>query len=253
MNKGKYLEVMKKAAAYYASCGAAYFRSRGLSEKTIKQFGLGYSDGGLMQHIRREDAVSAGLAYREGEDIFLYRAIIPIRDESGNVVAFGGRSTGSWLPKYKNSPTTEFYKKSEILFGEDSADYSSGTMILCEGYMDCLTLRDKGIGNSVAVLGTALTEEHVAFLRGRGIGRLILLFDTDEPGRCAVERSLRSTEDFEVVIPSIAPYKDPDEALQKETPECFLKMISTGDDRDHFLAKRSASGLLDVLIKRSFS
>lgn len=243
---------MKKAEEYYVSRGAEYFRSRGLSGKTIRRFGLGYSDGGLLSVIDKKDAVEAGLAHKGSDtDIFSYRAIIPIRDEEGNVVAFGGRVTGNWLPKYKNSPTTEFYKKSQILFGEDSADYSTGTMILCEGYMDCLTLRDKGIENSAAVLGTALTEEHVRFLKDRGINKLILLFDTDEPGRCAVERSLAITDGFQTVIPSLKPYKDPDEALQKKNPGWFLEKISVGDDKDHFLAKRSASALLDVLIRRS--
>jgi len=257
MEEKRYLEIYKAAEAYYIACGAEYFlKKRKLKPETVKEFGLGYSRGDLFENIRqlgitKDELVEASL-YRniqDAKDIFHDRAIIPIRNEAGDTVAFGGRIIGNYNPKYLNSPTTKYYKKSELFFGEWNVEWED-EMIICEGYMDLITMREHGIKNSMAVLGTALTEDQIDKLRLHGVKKIYLLFDTDDPGRLAVERSIALAAGFEIAVPTLLPCKDPDEFFQKYSKKDFERRLEDGEDVDHFMAKRGVRNLITVLMHK---
>ena len=174
------LELNRDAARYFhrnlmseaGRPGRAYLIGRGLTKSTITRFGIGYAGegwDGLTTAMRqmgytREELVAAHLANESQKggiyDVFRNRAIFPIIDLRGNVIAFGGRNLGEQGPKYLNSSDTLVFKKSRNLFALNFAKNSDRSeLILCEGYMDVVSMHQAGFTNAVATLGTALTEE----------------------------------------------------------------------------------------------
>ena len=211
----------------------AYVEKRGLSEETLQQFEIGYAPDGwditlntfLERGYTRDEMVRSGLLVVKDEggvyDRFRDRLIIPIRDGRGNMAGFGARGlTSEAVPKYLNSPQSDLFDKSSLLFGLDRARRSireKETAVIVEGYMDVIQAHQAGFTNVVAQMGTALTEPQLRLL-ARYANRLILALDPDSAGQMATERS-REVFERDVESTTSEMLKDSDsslEAMEKE-------------------------------------
>ena len=183
--------------------GRDYFSRRHISRETISAFRLGYAVNkwdGLVNYLRSKNisldrGAKAGLIVPKKDggyyDRFRGRIIFPIIDLNHNVIGFGGRILDDSLPKYINTPETPLYHKGDSLYGLDSAFKDireRGLAIIVEGYMDMLVLRQHGISNVVATLGTALTNNQIRRLKGY-TKEVVVLFDPDDAGRQAALKS----------------------------------------------------------------
>lgn len=182
-----------------------YFIDRGLSKSDITHFGLGAAPDDwheltnylVSQGFKKDDLVRADLiklSEKNGKknyyDNFRNRAIFPVIDLRGNVIAFGGRVLDDSKPKYINTGDTPVYKKGRELFALNFAkNGNNGKLILCEGYMDVIALHKYGFKNAIAGLGTALTPEQVTLI-SRYAEEVFLCYDADEPGQKAVKAAL---------------------------------------------------------------
>lgn len=202
---------------------------RGLSAATVKRFGLGYAPDSftaMVQHLKKlgyteQEMLESGLVKRSQKgglyDVFRNRVMVPIFDVRGNVIAFGGRNMGDEKPKYINSPETILYKKSRTIFGLNIAKRSKESRwILCEGYMDVISLHQAGFDTAVAACGTALTPEQVKLL-GEYAQEVVLCYDSDEAGQKATERAIHLFENSPVKLSvlKLPGAKDPDEFLKR--------------------------------------
>jgi DNA primase len=230
-----------------------YLKKRGLDGETVRLFQIGYAAAGwdgLISYLRRmgrsEKLLAlAGLAI-EGErgmyDRFRDRIIFPIRDHRERCVGFGGRIVSTGEPKYMNSPETPIYHKGEVLYGLDITREEirkAGWAVVVEGYLDLIALFQAGIRNVVASLGTALTKDHLSRL-GRYTKDVVLLFDPDEAGIRAAERTLPLFGDTPMyaraaIIPN---GDDPDDFVRKNGPAAFHEIISTAADIFDFALDR---------------
>jgi DNA primase len=181
-----------------------YLRGRGLTEETIRRFGLGWSGdgrGALMAELARQDVspeqvTAAGLLSEPREDrpsreMFFNRVMFPIRDRRGRTISFGGRILGDGQPKYLNGPETDLFSKRRTLFGLDfarKAAQAGAPVVAVEGYMDVIALHQAGFAGAVAPLGTALTEEQLEEL-WRLSPAPVLCFDGDAAGARAAARA----------------------------------------------------------------
>jgi DNA primase len=226
-----------------------YLEQRGITTDSVKRFQIGLAadawDGLLKSPAGKkftpQQLAAAGLAKRRDRgdgfyDTFRNRLMFPIRDESGRVIAFGGRAMpGSPDPaKYLNSPETPLFSKSRCVFGLDLARQKiveTRTAVVVEGYTDVVVAHQFGVTNVVSVLGTAMTGQHVSILR-RFADRIVLLFDADTAGDAAVDKAvgLFLTQPVEIAIASMPPEVDPDEFLLKEGPEQFQRLLSAASD-----------------------
>lgn len=209
--------------------GLDYFHKRGLSDETIRDFGLGYAGkfrDDLLSSLKKSGYSEAELLrcgiFGTGEygiyDKFSGRAIFPIKDVEGTVIGFGGRYLGDskLVAKYLNSPETAVFQKGENLYALDRAKSSPDDFfLLCEGYMDVIALHQAGFRNAVASLGTALTE-HQAERMSRYKHKAVLTYDSDDAGVKAATRAIPILEaaGFEVRVLGMSPYKDPDEFIK---------------------------------------
>ncbi len=230
--------------------GMAYFKARNLSASTITRFGLGYAPDSwddMLKHLQskgftREQIETAGLALRGQKggyyDRFRNRVIFPIIDTTGNVIAFGGRILeGGSGAKYLNSPDTPVFKKSQVLFALNFAKNApTDRLLLCEGYMDVISLHQAGFPFAVAPLGTAVTPEH-ARLVARYAKEVILALDADEAGQTAMNKAIRYFEEtgIKVRILSIKEAKDPDEYIQKFGADRFRRLLDGSGSQISFL------------------
>lgn len=218
-----------------------YLTSRGIQENVISTHGIGYAPNrwdGLVDALKKEKsdlslAEKAGLIIRKAGgghyDRFRNRIIFPVHDLSGRVVGFGGRALGGEEPKYLNSPESPLYSKGKVLFGLHLARehmMKENSAVIVEGYFDALALHAHGIKNSVATMGTALTSDHGALLK-RFAKTVILVFDPDEGGKRAAERSLSVFLDreMEARIILLPEGQDPDTFLERNGREEFLVRI----------------------------
>lgn len=243
--KKRLLEIHKSAAIYYykelytpgGKQALSYLKGRGLSDANIQAFGLGFSGRGSNalykmlkgQHYTDAELKASGLftvneSKNEIREKFWNRIMFPIMDVNRKVIGFGGRVMGDAKPKYMNSPETALYDKSANLYGLYAAKMArKNHLLLCEGYMDVISLHVHGFTNAVATLGTALTSKQASLLH-RYTGEVMLLYDSDEAGIKAALRAipiLRGAGISPKVV-SLAPYKDPDELLNAEG-EAFLE------------------------------
>ena len=204
-----------------------YLRKRGLTDKTIRHFGLGYAPNSfkLIDYLRskgfgEEELIQSNVAYvsRNGHLVsrFFDRVMFPILDLRGNVIAFGGRIMGDGKPKYLNTADTPVFSKSRQLFALNFAKNIQGReLILAEGYMDVISLHQAGFENAVATLGTSLTEQQAGLIH-RYADEVIICYDSDDAGRTATERAitiLRKTG-LKVRVLTIPHAKDPDEFMK---------------------------------------
>ena len=239
--------------------GLDYLRRRMLTDATIRHFGLGYAPDSwtaLCDHLRSKgfkenEIVSANLGVKRHSsngiiDRFRGRVMFPIIDLRGNVIAFGGRIMTDAKPKYLNSSDTPVFKKSENLFSLNNAKNTGDrTLLLCEGYMDVISVNQAGFQNAVASLGTALTSEQAVLMK-RYADEIIICYDADEAGQKATARAipiLRSAG-LTVRVLSIPNGKDPDEFIKSkgaDGPAAFRAIIeASGNDVDYRLQKLRA-------------
>ena len=245
--KTRMLELNREAARFFHSVlispqgkrGLDYFRERGLSDKTIRKFGLGYSPDSwdsLKNHLRQkgfteQEMLSAAVVRKNDRggsfDQFRNRVMFPIIDLRGGVIGFGGRILGDQKPKYLNSSDTAVFKKSRGLFAMNIAKATTQPrLILCEGYMDAIAIHQAGFDNAVATLGTALTPEQ-ARLISQYVPEVVLSYDSDEAGRKATDRAsqLLSQVGLRVRVLNIPNAKDPDEFIKKFGAAKFQQLV----------------------------
>ncbi|MDD3172386.1 MAG: DNA primase [Herbinix sp.] len=246
--KGRLFEVNKQAAKYFyyqlisprGQVAYEYLVNRGLTEDTIKQFGLGYSNkysDDLYKYLKGlgyEDGFLklSGLVtideQRGGFDKFWNRVMFPIMDINHRVIAFGGRVMGEGEPKYLNSPETMLFDKSRNLYGLNFARSSrKSQFLICEGYMDVIALHQAGFTNAVAALGTAFTMFHANLLK-RYTNEVLLTFDSDGAGIQAALRAIPILKEagLSIKVINMKPYKDPDEFIKALGAEEFQKRIN---------------------------
>lgn len=222
--------------------GLEYLQERRLSPDIAEKFGLGFApdnwntiEDHLFKKAFSQDQVkSTGLIKRSDQqnryyDLFRNRVIFPIHDQRGEVIGFGGRVLDGSLPKYLNTPETELFSKRKNLYGLYQARQAMRNLnqaLVVEGYMDCLKLHQVGIENTVATLGTALTQEQARLLR-RFVEEVVLLFDGDDAGQREALRAVEilHAEGLKVWVVSLPGGKDPDDYLDLYGKEEFLQYI----------------------------
>lgn len=245
------LEANRDAARYFhetlfkpeGAPALEYIKNRGIAPQTVRHFGLGCAPNdwhALLDHMRKkgysqQELFAANLvrrSERDGKvhyyDNFKNRLIVPIIDLHSKVIGFGGRVLDDSKPKYVNTSDTLVYKKSQGVFGLNFAKANNGgTLILAEGYMDVIALHQAGFTNSVACLGTALTQEQARLL-SRYADEIILCYDSDEAGQKAAKRaiSIFSQTGVKVRIARLSGGKDPDEIIKNHGPERFRDLLS---------------------------
>lgn len=233
--------------------GLTYFKERGFTEKTIKEFGLGYAFEGFHNFlnfaIEKQHSLDllmkAGLVKEKNTnhfDFFRERVMFPIHNTSGKVVAFAGRTlkTDKKLPKYVNSPESDVYSKSRILYGMYLAKgeiRKHDQCFLVEGYTDVISLHQAGVENVVASSGTSLTEGQVKLIK-RYTQNITLLFDGDAAGLNAAMRGvdLILPQDVNVKIVALPENHDPDSFMKEKGYQGFLDFIQE-NSKDFILFK----------------
>ena len=250
--KNAVLEVNREAAKYYyyllrtpeGAPGMEYLKKRGLTAETMQRFGLGYAgrySDGLYRYLKKK-GISDELLKKSGlmqvnekqgmYDKFWNRVMFPIMDINGKVVGFGGRVMGDGKPKYLNSPETVIFDKSRNLYGLNFARSSRKKQLLvCEGYMDVISLHQAGFTNAVASLGTAITSQHASLLK-RYTDEAVLTYDSDEAGIRAALRAVPLLKEAGVTarVLHMAPYKDPDEFIKALGAEAFQERIDQAEN-----------------------
>ena len=248
----KFREIHTEAARFYfanllrtKNPGYEYLRKRGLSDKIIKKFGLGYSPNSwnsLMNYLLskgydKTDLVKCGLITHKTEsnkyfDRFRNRVMFPIFNYNGKVIGFGGRVLDDSLPKYLNSPETLVFNKRMNLYGLNISKkgIKDDTLILVEGYMDLISLYQNNIENVVATLGTALTIEQAKLIR-RFAKNVIISYDSDQAGQNATLRAIDILlkADIKVKILNLKDCKDPDDFIKKYGFDGYKKAIEESD------------------------
>ncbi len=245
--KAVLLEINKAAAQYFyvqlknpqGQNALTYLKERGLSDDTIKAFGLGYSNkysDDLYRYLKskgyKDELISqAGLVSVDEKhgvyDKFWNRVMFPIMDVNSRVIGFGGRVMGDGKPKYLNSPETMIFDKSRNLYGLNRARTSRKSyFLICEGYMDVISLHQAGFTNAVASLGTALTAGHASLIK-RYVNEVYLTYDSDDAGTRAALRAVPILKEAGITsrIIRMEPYKDPDEFIKNLGREAFKERI----------------------------
>ena len=237
----------------------AYLEDRGLDNKAIDRFGIGYapSDGDALLRVLKQKypeklLVESGLISRGEQggrlfDRFRRRITFPIANDSGKIVAFGARALGDDQPKYLNSPETPIYSKSNVLYHMDRAKEAlrrSDFAVLVEGYMDAIAVARAGISNVVASCGTSLAEPQIKLL-SRFTKRVIINYDPDNAGQLAAERSvaLLLEQDFEVRVLALPPVgdkkADPDLFIRERGVEEYTKLLKDSPPYVDYLIARA--------------
>lgn len=215
-----------------------YIKKRKLDNRTLKNFLIGYSGNfnELYVHLKSkgftdEEILTSGLVNKNDNgkfiDRFRRRLMFPIQDTRNRVIAFGGRVLDDSKPKYINSSENIVYSKGKYLFGLNVAKKEHlKKIIIVEGYMDAISLHQRGITNAVASLGTALTESQGRLLR-KSSEQVIIGYDADGAGQAATVRGLEILQNLgcDIRILQIEGAKDPDEFVTKYGPERFLKYV----------------------------
>lgn len=234
------LEINRAAARFYfdtlfkpeGKAGLGYFKNRKLTPTTVRRFGLGYAPDSwdsLLKHLldkgyALDDIKAAGLAIQSKTggkhfDRFRSRCMFPIIDHRGNVIGFGGRTMDTNNPaKYLNSSENLVFKKGQNLFALNIAKNTKETcLILCEGYMDVISLHQAGFDNAVASLGTALTPDQARLIR-RYTENVVVCYDSDAAGKKATQRALEilPPAGLNVRVMTVTGGKDPDDMMKEE-------------------------------------
>ena len=216
-----------------------YLVDRGLSLKTITNFGLGYAPDGwynMVNYLRSKgyndtQIKQSGLVSNSDKgsfDRFRDRVMFPIIDHKINVIGFGGRTMGNDPAKYLNTSENVAFKKGSNLYALNFAKSTkTGYFILCEGYMDVISLHQAGFTSAVATLGTAITSEQARLMK-RMTENVIVCYDSDEAGRNATRKaiSILKSVDLNVRVITVTGGKDPDEFIKTQGAQKFANLIS---------------------------
>ena len=256
-------DVCQSAASFYqreflaSSTAQAYALKRGLSMEIIETYGIGYAPnpssrkalaGAFADYTDSTFLIEAGLVAQSPEqdmvryDRFRGRLMFPIKNVRGKCIGFGGRVLGDEKPKYLNSPETTIFTKHKVLYGlheARSAITAEKIAFIAEGYMDVVSMAQYGVGNAVAAMGTALTEDHLRVLL-RFTDQICFVFDGDSPGRAAAERAVR------VALPLLEPRHgfsfltlpdemDPDDYLRAHGKDAFLLAAKSAPTLSQFM------------------
>ena len=239
-----------------------YLKNRSLSQKTIKDFRIGYSYNSKSslykflkdQNFKDEDILKSNVVKIDNnkniKDFFYKRLIFPISNEQNKIVGFGGRVLDNSNPKYINSPESYFFKKRNILYNLNKAKQnirSKNNMLICEGYMDVISLYEKNIKTAVAPLGTALTEIQL-LLAWKYVQKPTIMFDGDDSGIRASYKSALMALSF------LSPNKylqfirlpkdhDPDSFINKNSLEKFIKILKNPISIVHFIFEQASSSI----------
>jgi DNA primase len=257
------VEMHREAAAFFVrqlegtlegKAARAYLEDRGLDADALAWFGIGYAPSGgeaLYRHLKGKypDKLIdvSGLVSRDPSgrlfDRFRRRIMFPIANESGKIVAFGGRALGDDLPKYLNSPETPIYSKSKVLYHLDRAKEAMRRQdfaVLVEGYMDAITVARAGISNVVASCGTSLAESQVKLL-GRFTRRAVVNYDPDTAGQAATERSigLLLEQSFDVRVLALPGKADPDRFIREQGGEAYQRLLKEAREYVDYLIARA--------------
>ena len=225
-----------------------YLKSRSITDAIIEKWELGWAAGSqntlnLLQNenIEPKEALEVG-AIKQNESgyyaSFINRITFPIYNHLGHLVGFGGRTISDNPAKYINSPQSQIFDKSKIFYGYDKAKseiYRSHSIVICEGYMDCIMLHAAGINNAVAVLGTALTQKHIPLIQ-RGDIKVTLSFDSDSAGINAAFKSARLLMEHQIdgKVVLISGGKDPAELVASGKDMELRDMLSGGVELGEF-------------------
>lgn len=267
MIKQRMLEINREAARFYRDVlisekgreGWIYLRERQLSENTIRKYGLGYAPdewGALKKHMlakgfREQELIDAALLVRSQKsnntyDKFRHRVMFPIIDRRGNIIAFGGRTLEPDAPaKYLNSDETAVFHKRSNLF---SLNFAKNTkekfLILCEGYMDVISLNQAGFDNAVATLGTAITPEQARLMR-QYCEEVVISYDSDGAGQKATMKAINLLSDagVDARVLQMTGAKDPDEYVKKYGPDGFRTLLRQAGGAISFELKKLTIGL----------
>ena len=242
------LDIHKLAARYFyyqltqpqGRQAMDYLSGRKLTHETIVKFGLGYSNKfrddlyrylrsqGYDDYILKESGLVTLDEKHGGSDKFWNRVMFPIMDVNNRVIGFGGRVLGDGNPKYLNSPETKLFDKSRNLYGLNLARRSRRpNMIICEGYMDVISMHQAGFDNAVASLGTAFTSPQASLLK-RYTDEVLLAYDSDGAGVKAALRAIPMLKEagLRSRVIDMKPYKDPDEFIKNLGTEAFEERIA---------------------------
>ena len=256
--KSKVYEINKIAAEFYhenlykptSKIAQEYIKKRKLDNRTLKAFSIGYAGNfdELYKILKskgytEEEMLASSLVKKSADgrymDSFRKRLMFPIQDVRDRVIAFGGRVLDDSKPKYINSPENIVYSKGRNLFGLNVArKYETKEIIIVEGYMDAISLYQRGITNVVASLGTALTEAQGRLLR-RHSEKIILGYDADGAGQAAILRGMEILQNMgcDIRVLQIEGAKDPDEYVTKYGPERFQKCVENAISLVEFKVK----------------
>jgi DNA primase len=258
------LELVERATAYYervlwqspeAARARAYLEERGLGDEVLRKFRVGYApsawDSVMMAAQRlgfsREELAAAGLG-QQGRgggfyDRFRGRIMFPLADPRGKVLGFGARAMrDDQGPKYVNTSENELYHKGRQLFGIDHARSSAarlGRVVAVEGYTDVLALHQAGVTESVAIMGTALTQEQMAGL-AQAAHTVYLALDADRAGQAAMLRAAGAAKEkkLELLVVDMPEGADPADLIARDGPEAFQKRLAAAREVPDFAARR---------------
>lgn len=264
--KQRLLEINREAARFYRDVllseagleGRQYLAHRQLTENTVRKYGLGYAPDSwdsLKRHMigkgyREEDLVTAALLSRSQKgttyDKFRHRVMFPIIDRRGNIIAFGGRALeADPKAKYLNSDETPVFHKRSGLF---SLNFAKNTkekfLILCEGYMDVISLNQAGFDNAVATLGTAITPEQARLMR-QYCEQVVISYDSDGAGQKATMKAINllSEAGVDARVLQMSGAKDPDEYVKKYGADGFRMLLSQSGGAISFELQKLTLGL----------
>ena len=251
--KQRLMELNKEAATYFyyelhnsphGKQGLEYLQKRMLTDETMKKFALGYADKNgknVIQYLKSkgftdQEIMDSGIATHTEKYglscLFWNRVMYPILDMNKKVIGFGGRVMGEGEPKYLNSPETEIFDKRRNLYGFNYARYSrSKYLILCEGYMDVISMHQAGFGQAVASLGTAFTPEQARLIH-RYFQLVYLAYDSDGAGVSAALRAIKllRSEGIQAKVIDMRPHKDPDEFIKALGSEAYQDRIDHAEN-----------------------
>jgi DNA primase len=249
-SRESFKKAMAEALAFFSEqlsksqAAAEYCRRRSLDDETLRIWEVGYApDSGDSMAVRLK---RAGVALADGKSLFLVdedasggfydrfrgRLMFPIRDERGELVAFGGRLLGDGTPKYINSSDTPLYRKGHVLYGMHKARDAMAKAkraVLVEGYLDVIACHRSGVDIAVASLGTALSEDHAKLLK-RWVHDVVILYDSDEAGEKAADRAINilEAEGLRVRVALMPKGEDPDTLLRTAGPEAVRGAVTGG-------------------------